>query len=199
MVLLWQGVHKDMRGVGLWTYAFAASMVGYSLIALRGTIPYVLTMVPANLLLASGMLALLYGAAAFLGVRISRAFAFLVLAVIAVSFTVFGHLVPKVGPRVIVLNAVFFVTFVASAVLFLRHEEKAVARNARATAAAMLFMAIIAALRIFGALAFPLDRDWLHASPWETWGLLAMTIGQTAIAFTLIEAWTRASVPASRK
>ena len=187
MLLLWQGVKKDIRGVGMWTLAFAFSMGGYSLIALRGVIPYVLTMVPGNLLVIMGMLALLYGAGAFLNVKISRTYAFLTLALISVSFTIFGHLFPIVWARVAILNAVFVVTFVSCAYLFYRHAEKPIAPNARAVAVALLFMALIAALRIYGAFAFPLNKDWLHPSPWEAWGLLAMTIAQTAIAFTLIE------------
>ena len=162
-------------------------MGGYSLIALRGVIPYVLSMVPANLMVTTGLLALLYGTGAFLGIGVPRIFAVLTLALVGVSFTIFGHIIPAVGPRVIILNAVFFIAFSVSAFLFLRHGEKTISRNARAVAVTMLFMAVIAALRIYGALVFPLDRDWLHTSPWEAWGLLAMAIGQIAIAFTLIE------------
>ncbi|HCM29102.1 MAG TPA: hypothetical protein DIC34_21625 [Treponema sp.] len=187
MLLLRQGVSREMRGVGWWTIGFAAATVGQLLISLRGMIPYALTMVPANLLLAGSMTALFYGTRAFLGVKAPPAYGIAVLFAVAVNHTVFGHLYLVLTPRLALFALVGMVNSALCASDLYRFAERSIRRNALAVAAVQAVFFVIYALRLVGAFAFDVGSDWLSSTPWEGASLLAIALAQAALAFTMIE------------
>lgn len=186
MYVQWQGVNKEMRGVGLWAIAFMAFTLGQSLITLRNLLPEALVLFPSNLFLVLGMLAILYGIGAFLGVKIPRSYGFVVSAFLVVSFMISGHFVVETRLGTSVFNGIFLINSLICAVLLLRHKEKDLEANARAVAVTQLVFVVIAAFRLYGALDFPWSGVWGRSALEAALGILALTIDQVAVAFTLI-------------
>ena len=187
MLLLRQGVIREMRGVGWWTFSFAAVTAGQLLISLRGVIPYVFTMVPANLLLAAGIVSLFYGTRAFLKVKSSPTYGIAVLCLVGINHTVFGHYYLALVPRLAVFALVGLVNCALCTLDLIRFADSGVRRNALAVAAVQAFFFFIYSVRLIGAFAFDVGSDWLSSTPWEAASMLAMSLGQAALAFTLIE------------
>lgn len=187
MLLLWRGVRSHASGVGWWTASYAAITAGQTLIMLRGTIPYVLTMVPANLLIVGGMAALYYGVRAFLGKAAHPAYGIALLAVISFSATVFGHLRPSVPPRLVVLSVIPIVNSSLCAASLLRHAGKEISANARAVAAVHGAFVVLYLIRLYGVFRYEPGPDWLLSSSWEAASYLGITVVHAALAYTMIE------------
>jgi two-component sensor histidine kinase len=176
-----------IRGLGWWTGFFAAITAGQLLVGLRGLIPYSLTMVPANLLIAGGFLSLYYGFRAFLGVKIGPGFALALLPAYAAIYFYFGHIDVRLLPRVAALNVLTVIVSGATIQLLRRSAPPELRRDSRTIGLIMAGFIFFALSRLAQAFIAPPGSDAAAALPWDGLNVFAVSALLLVLAFALIK------------
>jgi diguanylate cyclase (GGDEF)-like protein/PAS domain S-box-containing protein len=93
LLMLWKQNRGRFSGIGIWSAGFAAIAAGLSLLALRGVIPYVVSVFLANVVIMSGVLLTIIGTDHFLGRTGRRVHDILLLGLFSALFVryVFVH------------------------------------------------------------------------------------------------------------
>jgi diguanylate cyclase (GGDEF)-like protein len=104
LYLIWRS-RRTYPGFGLWTAGNALYAAGFMLIALRGMVPALLSVVLANTLLLSGTVLFLEGVRSFRGVAGSRSLSVALVAVPLLLISCFTFVADDTGMRIIVFSA----------------------------------------------------------------------------------------------
>lgn len=140
----------DRPEVGVWIASGVAFSVGFGLIAARGAIPDLLSVVVANMLIASALCGLLIGIEIYCGARPSRGLGVGVLLLTLAAFLWFTLAAPDVSARILAISAASAVFSGRAAWLLYRHAAGHVRARSleRAVGLPFLLHAVASVLRI---------------------------------------------------
>ena len=149
----------------LWTLGATASGVGYVLLAMRGVIPDLFSIVIANTLLATGASWQYLGNRVFQGKRREFPWYGWLIGATAVLFVVFTYLMPSLSARIVIISAVLSAVYLASACVLLRPLESQDKLLRRFVAGTYLLLVIFLAWRAVASVFMgPIDPNFMLSS-----------------------------------
>ena len=149
----------------LWTIGATASGLAFVLLALRGLIPDLFSIVIANTLLAVGASWQFLGNRVFQGKRRELPWCWWLSAATALLFFIFTYLTPNLAVRIVIISAVLAVLHFASAFVLLRPLDSQDELLRRFVAGAYLVLATLLAWRAVASLfEGPIDPNFMLSS-----------------------------------
>jgi PAS domain S-box-containing protein len=187
-LLLALGLHLVNRVIAknpslrLWSAGATATGAGFVLLALRGVIPDLFSIVAANTLLAAGAAWQYLGNRTFQGRKSEFPWYWLLMVGTGVAFYYFTYLAPSLSARIVIISGVIAAIRLASAFILLRpsgSEDKVVRLF---VAGAYLSTAVFFAIRAATNLSMgPADQNFMVAvNPIQTFALV-LEIGLTVV------------------
>jgi len=139
-------LHKGIRGIHWFSGYNALLFIGALLVALRGQIPDVPSIVGGNMFVVAGYVALFISLARFFGTRLSQVYIQLALAVIALAAMLqYGWLHPATDKRLLAYSILLFAQQ-AHIALFTARKER---RRTHAAASMAVMLAALAGMNLF--------------------------------------------------
>jgi PAS domain S-box-containing protein len=158
-------VIKSDPSLRLWAMGATAIGIGFVLLALRGQIPDLFSIVMANTLLVAGSAWQYLGNRGFQGRKDEFPWYWWLAAGTAVLFLNFTYLTPSLSARIAVISAVLAAVWFASAFVMLRPGSGPDSLVRRLVAGAYLVTAAFQGIRaVFNVLAGPTDQNFMAAS-----------------------------------
>lgn len=185
MVTLWARNRRRFSGLGLWVADFVLQFLALVLVALRDTVPPLLSATGSNTMAVGGTALLQAGLQRFLGVGGRQAHnAALVLAFALLH----GHWVrtrPDLGARTVLLSLALLALFAQCAWLLLRRVDASRRPVTRPAGLVFLLLCLVSLARLAADLARPLGQDFFHIPTGATVLLLAYQMLTLLLAFSL--------------
>jgi PAS domain S-box-containing protein len=186
LATLWMRNRERSPGIGLWLVSFVMQFVTLLLIAARGVVPDLLSMVVSNTLSIAGTIVLLIGLERYLGKRGPHVQNYAMLAAFAVVQTYFAVVEPSLFARNInVALGLLFVTG-QSAWLLLRRVEPEVRPATRAAGLVFVGYVLMSVFRIALQFNEPRVADLFRSSTLDTSVLLAYQLLAVGLTFALL-------------
>jgi diguanylate cyclase (GGDEF)-like protein len=139
-------MHKGIRGIYWFSFYNALLFVGALLVALRGQIPDLLSIVGGNMFVVAGYVALFVSLARFFAARLSQIYIQLALTAVALAAMLqYGWLHPDTQSRLLAYSIVLFVQQ-AHIALFTARKER---RRTHAAASMAVMLAALAGMNLF--------------------------------------------------
>ena len=183
--LLWQHNRKRFAGLGFWLADFFMQFAAVLLVALRGSVPDIASIVVSNTLVMAGTILLYMGLERFTGNRSSQAHNYILLAVFIGIHTYFTLIHPSLLIRT--LNQSAGLIFICSqcAWLMLRRVGDRMRPITRGVGYVFIAFCLIAFTRIIIVLIFHPGDDFLSAGGFEIWFVLMYQMMFIALTFGL--------------
>ncbi len=158
-------VIKRDPSLRLWAMGASAIGIGFVLLALRGQIPDLFSIVMANTLLVAGSAWQYLGNRNFQGGKDEFPWYWWLTAGTAVLFLNFTYLTPSLSARIVVISAVLAAVWFASALVMLRPSNGPDRLVRQLVAGAYLVTAAFQGIRaVFNLFAGPTDQNFMAAS-----------------------------------
>ena len=185
-------IHKGIRGIHWFSVYNALLFVGALLVALRGQIPDVPSIVGGNMFVVSGYVVLFISLARFFGSKLSQAYIQLALFAIALATMLqYGWLHPDTNKRLLAYSIVLFAQQIHIAIFTARKER----RRTHAAASMALMLATLAAinlLRIYTLFLHAAPQNYLSVRGSLVWMVLVNTALQCGAIVSYV--WMTASL-----
>jgi PAS domain S-box-containing protein len=185
MAGLWRQNRRQFDGIHLWVFLFGFQTAGYSMVALRGFIPTLFSVLVANTLLAVVPFLLLIGLERFVGRTGPRRYNYIMLAAFVGLFTYFTYVQPDVAVRIALISAVVMVLFAQCAWLLLRGVRPELQSLARLTAIVCILSVLARVWRLMITFSQEGLIDYMDASSLDTSVQLINLVLAIALAFAL--------------
>jgi diguanylate cyclase (GGDEF)-like protein len=163
-MLLLMSVDPSVRAIRHWALGALAMSLAFCLIALRGLIPNVLSVVIANSSLAAGYGLLLSGIGLFVGRPIRRSITPVILVCTLLAFFYFTLIAPNVSARIVIISAVLAGLSFWSAFLLLMEMPEDMRLTRGFTAAVFIAHGAYLALRAGLMFGGPPVQDFMKAN-----------------------------------
>ena len=137
---------RSIRGLGWWAVAPACVTVSTLLLAGRGWLPNLLSIVLGNLMLLCGLACFEIGLRVFVGRPWSLRVRLVLLGCCGLALYVYGVLMPSYPVRLVLVGGVWVVIFLAMSRTLLRHATPGLA--ARLTVTVLLINTVVLLLRV---------------------------------------------------
>jgi diguanylate cyclase (GGDEF)-like protein len=179
LFLIWRS-RKTYPGFGFWTAGNALNAAGFMLMALRGMIPNVLSIILANLLVLSGSVLFLEGVRCFRGVAGRRILIFSLVILQALGMAYYTYVIDNVGVRIIIFS--MFVAAVSGLVAWelFRNAPRGLRFSLRFTGSLFATYAILMVSRVIFTFLSPDPHDLLAPNLIQTLTfLISLLLGIT--------------------
>ena len=161
MALLWMQNRKRFAGIGFWLGNYVAICAAVVLLALRGIIPDLLSIVIANALVVFGLILLYVGLQRFVGKVESQLHNYIFLAVFILVHAYFTYIHPSLLARNINASAGIFIGSFQIAWFIFRRLGAAISSNMRSLGVITIFYCLISLARISADLIVDPGTDFL--------------------------------------
>ncbi|MDO8914486.1 MAG: ATP-binding protein [Coriobacteriia bacterium] len=186
LATLWMRNRERSPGIGLWLVSFVMQFAALLLIAARGIVPDVVSMVVSNTLSIAGTIILLIGLELYLGKRGPHVQDWATLAAFALVQTYFAVVEPSLFARNInVALGLLFVT-AESAWLLLRRVEPEVRPATRAAGLVFVGYVLLSVFRIVLQFNEPRVNDLFQSGVLDTSVLMAYQLLAVGLTFALL-------------
>jgi two-component system cell cycle sensor histidine kinase/response regulator CckA len=182
---LWLQHRRRLAGLGLWVAGFSLQTVSVLLLALRGVVPDILSMIAGNSLSIAGTIILFIGLEHYLGRRRPQTCNWLLLAVFTAIQTYFTVAHPDLAIRIINVSTALLLISIQIAWLMLHRAEPRLRPATRSVGAVFCAYALVSVVRIIGVLVAPMGSDYLTAGLFEALVLLAYQMLFIALTLSL--------------
>lgn len=182
---LWVRNRAHFAGLGFWLADFILLLVGIVLIALRGSVPDLLSMVVSNTLLLLGTLLLYIGLERFVGNQSSQLHNAVLLVIFILVQTYFTVIEPNLAVRTINFSLGALALFAQAAWLMLRRANTEVSPTTRTVGITLAAFSVISAVRIPALLIVPPGNDFFNSTIFETVVILTYQMLFIALTFDL--------------
>jgi diguanylate cyclase (GGDEF)-like protein len=185
-------IHRGVRGIHFFSLYSVLLFTGALLVALRGHIPNLASIVGGNMFVVVGYVALFVSLARFFGARLSQIYLQFAIAGVALAAMLqYGWLHPNTERRLLAYSVVLFSQQIHLAIFTARKERRHT--HAAATMAAILaVLATMNVVRIFTILAEGVPQDYLSVRGSLVWMVLINTSMQCGIIVSYV--WMTASL-----
>ncbi len=185
LVLLWRQNHERYEGLGLWLWYAGMQATAMLLIALRGRIPDILSVLLGNGLLMGGTVVLYGGLRRFLGQTGTQIHNYILLVVFLAVHAIFTFLQPSLNARNINVSAGTLLLCLQSSALMLFAADADMRAVTRPSGGIFVAFCLISAGRIVIELAVPPENDFLRSGGFNALALLLYQILTVILAFSL--------------
>jgi two-component system cell cycle sensor histidine kinase/response regulator CckA len=180
---LWLQHRRQSPELWLWTADFALQTVAILLIAVRGFVPDVLSMVGGNMLGIAGTMLLFIGLERYLGRRGPQVHNWVMLAVFTAIHTYFATVRPILAVRNINLSVALLFICVQCAWLLLRRVEPRLRQATKFAGTVFSVYAAVSAVRIVESVVATTGNDYLRSGLFDA--LVLLSYQMLFIALTL--------------
>ncbi len=172
----------------LWLVAYVLTATGWLLLALRGVVPSLLSIVAANTMIVLGLILVCSGTERYFGIRRSQVANYVVLALLAALMTWFAVLNPDLGARNILSAAATTLVCAQTAWCLLADRKDPRLHSARhRVASVIVWFSVLGVARIVHQVFTVSSGDFLQSGAFEVLVVvLGANIGYVALAFALI-------------
>jgi len=182
---LWRRHHRQSPALGWWLANYVMQFLAMALLALRGVIPDVLSILPSIPLLLAGTVLLYIGLERYLGQPPSSPFPWVLTAVCAVVHGYYTLVVPSLTARSLNASLGVFALCSQCAWLLLRRVDARLRPATRMAGVVFLLYALISLGRVATTLAAPPGNDFLRSGPYEAAIILLYQMLFIALTFSL--------------
>jgi diguanylate cyclase (GGDEF)-like protein len=185
-------MHRGIRGIHWFSLYNALVFTGALLVALRGHMPDVLSIVGGNMFVVIGYVALFVSLARFFGARLSQIYIQFALAAIGLAAMLqYGWLHPGTGKRLLAYSIVLLAQQVHIALFTARRER----RRTHAAASMAVMLTLLACMNLFRIVTILLQgapQDYLQVHGGLVWLVLINTALQCGAIVSYV--WMTASL-----
>lgn len=185
MALLWLQNRRRFPETASWLTSDAMQLVAILLIALRGGIPDILSILVANVLVVAGSVVLLDGLMRFVGQRRRQIHNYVLLGAFTLVHAHFTLVHPSLAARNINVAAAVGCMSAQAFWLVLWRADPKLREATKATGWVLLGFFFVHATQILNNLVRPQGNDLFHSDAWEALFLLANQVLFLALTFTL--------------
>jgi diguanylate cyclase (GGDEF)-like protein/PAS domain S-box-containing protein len=185
MFSLWRQNRQRFAGIGLWAADFVLQFVGLVLVALRGSVPELLSTTGSNMMILGGTVLLYLGLGRFTGRRNLQWPNYALLAAYLPVHAYFVVVLPNLRVRNILFSLALLALCAQCAWLTLRGVSAAVRPTTRGVGQVFVAFCLISLIRIIVDLAIPPGDDLFRANVYDTLLLLTYQMLFVVLTFTL--------------
>jgi diguanylate cyclase (GGDEF)-like protein len=167
MVLIW-GTHKTYSGFGFWTAGNTAYAFAFLLIALRGMIPEIFTIILANVLILSAAALYLEGTRRFRDAAGRGVFSISLIIFLTIAQSYFTYADDDAGMRIIILSILLAAIFCMVSVELLRDAPPDLRFSYRLTGSLFALYSFVMVVRAFVTILNPGPHDLLAPNFMQT-------------------------------
>ncbi|MDA8124232.1 MAG: GGDEF domain-containing protein [Deltaproteobacteria bacterium] len=186
VMLLLLRTHRTYPGFALWTAGLLAYTFGFSLIALRGMIPEIFTIIGANALLLGAAGLFLEGVRRFRGLSGRRLLSFLLVLLLVLFQSYFTFVADDVGVRIVAFSFLTAVLYGMAAENLLRHAPADERFSYLFTGSLFAIHALLMIVRCFFIRLGPDLQDFMTPSLTQTVTLLLALLMGIAWTFGFV-------------
>lgn len=187
LLALWRQVRSRFSGLGYWMAGFALQIVAYLLIAARGAIPDLISMVLSNLLVVMGAIAFYEGLGRFVGERTPQRLNLLMLVAFTAVHAWFSLVQPDLDTRNLNISLAILWVAAQSAYLLLWRVKGSMRSLARLAGAVNAAYCVVSIARVVKYFVLPhQDLNYLHSGTFETIVLICFEVLSMIYAFALV-------------
>lgn len=151
----WVQNRSRYKGLGYWALLMCFTSLGYFLIALRGSIPDVLSIVLGNMLLLLAVALLIRGLKLFMGEEGSCTANYILLAVALAVISYFTFISPDIRVRILMVNGTYLIIFGQVMTILQRNKAKCVNSAVLPLKISVVAIIVLNLVRILGQFLFP--------------------------------------------
>lgn len=159
LAYIWRQNRNRYGGIHLWFASMLSQMFASLLIALRGTIPDVLSLVAANILVVDAILFLQIGLELFIGIKKRHAFEMILMAVYVVGVFYYSLLDDNISVRIGMLSVMIILFGTKICMMYFRGDTLEPIKIIRAPVLVAMGYILISVARIIRIFILPADTD----------------------------------------
>jgi len=192
MAMMWKHYHLRYKGMGFWICDMSMQTIGILLIALRGFIPDLISIVFANTISMAGLILGLMGLQAFTGKRTNQIHNFIFLALFAFFHTWFTFKVPEISYRYLNNSLFSLILFAQCSWLMLSAVQKPKRLLTGGTGIVFLAFSAVSAARIIKFfITTETTENYFQAGPIESSVMLIYLILTIILTYSLLLMYSR--------
>jgi diguanylate cyclase (GGDEF)-like protein/PAS domain S-box-containing protein len=159
MASLWRQNRERSPEIALWLVQSVLVFIGMALLFLRGTVPAVLSIVLAEVLVAAGMLALYQGLGTYVGKKSSQLHNYAIIAVSTLVLGYFAFVQPSLPARDVTVSLLLLIICAQGAWLMLKQADPELLPATRPTGIVFGALCLASIGRLVGALFWRQPAD----------------------------------------
>ena len=184
--VVWYRNRSRRWGIGFFFADFVFKSVGMTLACLRSTLPPVVYIVAANILMFSGTIFMLFGMARFLGIRVRKTPYGLYILLFTSLYAFFALVHPDIRARIVLFSGMLAPVVTYTAWLVFTSRNSALKKHAGPAGIAFALFAVVLAMRVACALTGDPIASYFHAPIMDSFLTVLCQVLSVYLAYALL-------------